>query len=320
MRLLLKKKTSQPPKIFSYHFNLQPIAGKFSLIYYTCVMLEGLSAQITEDVLRLRKEQAEKFQKTEFWYANSRGWHNVDEHGIDHGVLTYLPTYKGQDFFTLAQHQLNEYRKLDLLDAGCGKGEFCLECVDNLDKGICATGIDLEPITLPYKNRVRYALAGKKIQLLSGDLHKLDQLVPDSSVDIAVSTRVLEYTADPWAIIIQIYSRLKPGGVGLLSTVPFNMNCSTDERERVYEEDVEGEEKLSNFLKNVYGMEVTNFENTHCDLAFERTRAQLLLPLSYGRNIYKARHIGVGFERVQWTTLGYKFNDEMAERVKAAYS
>ncbi len=74
----------------------------------------------------------------------------------------------------------------------------------------CLTGVELMPERKPkdFAN-VKYKL---------GDWQRLGEVVEPGSIDLAVSSHVIEHVPDDARAIAELYQVLKPGGVALLNT------------------------------------------------------------------------------------------------------
>ena len=252
------------------------------------------------NVQLMRTDLNSAFSRDYFWYATKRGFHYFEDN-VDHGYLSYLPSFDGQDFKLLVNNLTEEYREksqtVNILDIGCGEGNFLADCSKEWGRKIKGFGIDLRP-KIPWGN------TGIK----RGDIHDLNIFFTPNSMDIITSVRVLEYAADPWAVIKRAHKLLKPGGIAILSYVPFNMNKSKDNMYNAYEFDTKGAKRFAQYLKDVYKMEVTVVGGEFCNIAYRKTTDKLSLPLSYGRDIFHRNRILIGFDALQYTTAGYKFN------------
>jgi SAM-dependent methyltransferase len=56
------------------------------------------------------------------------------------------------------------------------------------------------------------------VRYVTGDWQKLSEFILPESIDIAISSHVLEHVEDDLKAINELYTVLKPGGVGLLNT------------------------------------------------------------------------------------------------------
>jgi len=57
-----------------------------------------------------------------------------------------------------------------------------------------------------------------RIEYINGDWQKLSQIIKPESIDIAISTHVLEHVSDDLKAIDELYKVLKAGGIALINT------------------------------------------------------------------------------------------------------
>jgi SAM-dependent methyltransferase len=248
------------------------------------------------DVRKIREKLAINISRTDFWWANNREFHNL-ENGADEGYLTYLPSFNDLDFEDIVNNliRLPSSKVVNILDVGCGRGAFIDKCRRNWGKRVKVFGVDL-----------KHKIHNKRVDIRNGDMHNLVDIFDLNSMDIVISVRALEYAADPWFVVKEINKVLKPGGIALLSYTPFNM--SKIDASRGYEFDKDGAKSLVNYLESVCGMEVKVVDDEYCNLSFCKTEDRLWLPLSYSNMIKHRSPVGVGFDPFQYNTVGYKFN------------
>jgi SAM-dependent methyltransferase len=90
-------------------------------------------------------------------------------------------------------------------------------------------GIEFFPDRVPQKT-------GENIRYVVGDWQKLTNVVGLESIDLAISSHVIEHVPDDLAAIDELYAVLKPGGVALINTpnrkrlVRSIIECFTGER------------------------------------------------------------------------------------------
>lgn len=101
-----------------------------------------------------------------------------------------------------------------LVDVGCGDGHLVWALAENrlLPPGSRITGVDLSPIRL----RRFTALTGFESVLADGDRVPA---IDSASVDLAISTMVIEHVPDDAAHARELARMLRPGGLLYLSTV-----------------------------------------------------------------------------------------------------
>ena len=100
-------------------------------------------------------------------------------------------------------------KKLNLLDVGCGRGDFLMRAGDC---GYIATGIDFDPTTVDIaKKRGLNALAVE-----------IQELPDHIKYDAITLSHVLEHVYDPRDLLDNIFSRLNHGGYFYLATPNFD--------------------------------------------------------------------------------------------------
>jgi 2-polyprenyl-3-methyl-5-hydroxy-6-metoxy-1,4-benzoquinol methylase len=101
-----------------------------------------------------------------------------------------------------------------VVDVGCGDGQLVWSLLEtgSLPSGVRVTGVDLSPVRVQRFTR----LTGKPaIQANGEDLAG----VPDASVDLCISTMVMEHVPDDAAYAAALARIVKPGGWLYLTTV-----------------------------------------------------------------------------------------------------
>jgi SAM-dependent methyltransferase len=100
----------------------------------------------------------------------------------------------------------NGYAGQELLEVGCGVG---LDLVRFAQGGAQVTGIDLSPtaVALAQQNFAHHQLPAR-LELMNGEA----MAFPDASFDLVYAHGVLQYTADPVAMIRECHRVLRPGG------------------------------------------------------------------------------------------------------------
>lgn len=259
-----------------------------------------------KDVQEARMRLESTFLQGDFWYATLRGFHNFED-SRDQGYLSYLPPLEGLNFETIVEGLIEQSpQAVNILDIACGEGNFLKECLERWGRRVKGFGVDLRPGTTSAFEKATMFIQGRHLDMQLGDGHDLNEIFPPNSMDVATSVRTLEYMADPWSVVKKIHRVLKPGGIALLSYVPFNMNKLEGWRE--YEFDSEGANSLVDHLRTKYGMEIRIVDDEYCDLSFRKTTDKLWLPLSYSNNVTHRLRILPGFDTLQFTSVGYRFN------------
>jgi arsenite methyltransferase len=95
-----------------------------------------------------------------------------------------------------------------VLDIGCGPGFYCAELVAEVGAKGSVVGVDGSASMLALA--ARRCEGAENVEFQEADATSLP--VPDSSVDRALSVQVLEYIAEPDAVLAEIYRALHPGG------------------------------------------------------------------------------------------------------------
>lgn len=94
----------------------------------------------------------------------------------------------------------------EVLDLGCGDGEFLRYCLAN--GALQGTGVDIS------RNMLQLAVAGSYGLDLTFLHRSLEEVVfPPRSFDVVVSSLALHYVADLQSLISRVFSWLRPGGV-----------------------------------------------------------------------------------------------------------
>ncbi|RBP36364.1 methyltransferase family protein [Roseimicrobium gellanilyticum] len=101
-----------------------------------------------------------------------------------------------------------------LFDGGCGSGEFARRV---LDEGLCEKVIGLEYDDNNYRELQANLGWRPEVQTMQASL--LEIPLADASVDMVMSTQVIEHIADHEGVARELVRILKPGGHALI-TVP----------------------------------------------------------------------------------------------------
>ena len=116
-------------------------------------------------------------------------------------------THRQFDDWFLRRHPVQ--RGNDIVDLGCGTGEFTAHLVRLADPGR-VTGIDVDPAMISVARRHE----GDNLTFLLGAAEDADELVPPGSVDLVVSRAVLHWlsaSALP-RVFAAAFAILRPGG------------------------------------------------------------------------------------------------------------
>jgi arsenite methyltransferase len=133
----------------------------------------------------------------------------VESRSLEAVYLT--PDVVAQRAATLAALKLAPGERV--LDVGCGPGLLVAEMAEAVGETGHVTGLDVSEPMLAVARRRCEPLAGR-VTLARGDAQALP--VSDASLDVAVSTQVIEYVPDVAAALGELYRVLRPGGRVLL--------------------------------------------------------------------------------------------------------
>jgi ubiquinone/menaquinone biosynthesis C-methylase UbiE len=97
-----------------------------------------------------------------------------------------------------------------VLDVGSGAGDVALVAANLVGRHGEVVGVDLNPAVLTTA-RTRAAAAGlTNVRFVAGDIR---EIALEGSFDAVIGRLVLIYVADPVAVLRQLASRLRPGGI-----------------------------------------------------------------------------------------------------------
>jgi SAM-dependent methyltransferase len=186
----------------------------------------------------------------------SRG---LEKNGAVVGYMDLLPTYNGKTFIELVDQEIEKrkldssgFRKIKIIDAGYGEGNFLLECRKRWGDQVELIGFGTDIYT---KTSVRMtdksdgnlvqspaneeALRNANIQLVGGGIDRegnvtgniidIRKELGDNFADFIVSTNTLAYVGYPnWEIIKKCYRVLDRGGVALIEDIYFDPYATAD--------------------------------------------------------------------------------------------
>ncbi len=101
-----------------------------------------------------------------------------------------------------------------LFDGGCGSGEFARRI---LLSGLCKEVVGLEPSDDNFKQLQRNLGTYPGVRIIQADLLAIPE--PDASMDMVMSTQVIEHIEDHHTVARELVRILRPGGHALI-TVP----------------------------------------------------------------------------------------------------
>ncbi|MGH2829727.1 MAG: class I SAM-dependent methyltransferase [Actinomycetota bacterium] len=157
--------------------------------------------------------------------ANRRGW--------DHRSRTYQKEVGGPEMYggriTWGPNKfpddelgvLGEVRDLDVLEVGCGAGQFGIELAR---RGARVTGVDLSAEQIKAA-RANVKAAGVAMRLVRGNAERLARF-DDDSFDLAVSDFAAGFM-DVDKLLPEICRVLRPGGVCVLAWTSPILDCMT---------------------------------------------------------------------------------------------
>jgi arsenite methyltransferase len=97
-----------------------------------------------------------------------------------------------------------------ILDVGCGSGNFCRVLVPLVAPDGSVTGIDSTPAAVALATRLSATDDTAGLAFSRADGHDLP--FPDASFDAAACISVLEFCQDPGRVLVEIRRVLRPGG------------------------------------------------------------------------------------------------------------
>lgn len=106
-----------------------------------------------------------------------------------------------------------------LLDVGCGTGQFLLQLAHRAEfnhLAFAALDYYADMISASRANFLHEGLPGR-VALVQGDVHRLP--LRNGSLDFVISRSTLHHWADPIAALLEIRRVLSPGGVALIHEI-----------------------------------------------------------------------------------------------------
>ena len=234
-------------------------------------------SQIVE-VVRNARNAAFKIDSQGHEYVTTRSLKG-DVMGLD-GYNQSLPQWNGQNVQEVIQTLVDgmpDDTKVNLLDLGCGRGDFLLDSEFVWEERVSLDGLT----TYPYdENRLftQEGLLSDGIRKLVGDVQNLPRFFPKNSYDVLVSCAMFPYVADPWSVLKKMYDALKPQGYGFISGFP-----------QVLEGDLqEDNERVTQFMQNRYGFVCERdqeWDKPYYKFSFRKWHKRLKLPLVYSGGV-----------------------------------
>lgn len=191
---------------------------------------------------------------------------------------------------THIEDRLEEEPQINILDIGCGRGIFLLDCKKKWDERVSTTGISSFPydrVDYSYTKRnldvavphdpTHETLIAAGVDYILGDAQGVATFYDNgltNKFDLVVSAYTFQYFADQLAGLKGAYSALKKGGTAFLTTSFLSNIWRADD----------GEE-LKRYLMEHYG-----FKFTSGFVTFQKHRDLLHLPVRYkdfsGNDLY----------------------------------
>lgn len=164
---------------------------------------------------------------------------------LDTGQITIIDAPLSLELTTSAAFYIRP-DALNLLDIGCGAGNYTLKMLEKIPNLNC-TLIDLSmPMLERAQQRVAEFTKGK-IEILQADILEID--LPENEYDIILAAAVLHHLREDsdWErVFTKIYKSLKPGGSfwisDLINHEPLALNQLFEDRYAQYLEDLGGAE------------------------------------------------------------------------------
>lgn len=121
---------------------------------------------------------------------------------------------KPEDYYTLSRPEMMKYVPKDakvILEVGCGQGKFAYALKQQRENAE-VWGIELA--------EDEAAEAAQKLDtVFSGSVESQIPQLPNNHFDVVIFNDVLEHLIDPYTVLQQVKTKLKPGGV-VVSSIP----------------------------------------------------------------------------------------------------
>jgi 2-polyprenyl-3-methyl-5-hydroxy-6-metoxy-1,4-benzoquinol methylase len=128
-----------------------------------------------------------------------------DEAG-EHNHVTQLKSNTARDYLKRIESYTGRPLAGDLLEIGCGHGEFLLEAAE---RSLVVTGIEYSA----HSAAVAAQRLGNRGEIIVGDISRLE--TSDKRFDFIVFADVLEHVRDPRLFLQNVHALLKPAGVAI---------------------------------------------------------------------------------------------------------
>jgi len=203
----------------------------------------------------------------------------VQSGGYIEGYDQFLPLFQGMNIAEFIDSKMIQSAEpVRILDVGCGRGSFLLDCKERWENKVECVGISAHDITNrsypefsldgEISQATAPALKDRDIKIVIGDAQSLTRALQRDNVngkfDVVVSASSMLYFSDPFAAIKGMYDVLDADGVAFIDGFP-HVSMSYSDRE-----------DLENYLRDEYG-----FVIYYNHMAFQKKRPHLHLPLRY---------------------------------------
>ncbi|MCK9597322.1 class I SAM-dependent methyltransferase [Candidatus Pacearchaeota archaeon] len=198
-----------------------------------------------------------------------------------HQYVEELPKFQGKNLLEIVDEKIisKNGSPVQILDIGCGQGKFLLDCKEKWGSHINCAGLSAFPYheeeasLFPYTEELSLnsVLKKKRVDIKTGDVHRLYESFPKNNFDIITSSTAFRYFAHPAVALKMIYQALNHNGICLVNDFSLSRNF------RPYVDDLN---KLHDFLRETYGFE---FHKKLWGLSFQKRREKLSLPVLFDK-------------------------------------
>src|SRR6056297_173562 len=138
---------------------------------------------------------------------------DIEAESYDQWYETPMGGFVDETETALAFRLFNPVPGSELLDAGCGTGNFSLKLAE---KGVMVTGVDISEEMMSIAKR-KTAEAGFSIDYKYGDLYELP--FGDESFDAVFSMAAFEFIKEPQKAFDELMRVVKKGGILMIGTI-----------------------------------------------------------------------------------------------------
>ena len=125
----------------------------------------------------------------------------------------YDPMVKTPEYYSGTRPEMMSYVPVSaatILEIGCGEGEFGLRL--KKERGAKVWGVEYDPVSASKAEKVLD-------KVLTGDINKALDELPDGYFDAVVCNDVLEHLTDPYTVLDRLKKKLSSNGV-VVSSIP----------------------------------------------------------------------------------------------------